>query len=351
MTRRTPPPLTVAPDAWPAIAAMLRASGETWPAAAAAVDLAWFAGELEAHRRPEGLARTPGRDFLAVRWNMKPHQVREILDLHRPAASPPPAHHQPTTSPGTVEPLEHVNTRQPDTSPAPAGHQPGADSAPERLAETSAPTVEPGVTTDPRQLAASSDPSSSGRSPPTPPLLFPVDHTDLSTETRGETEGPRRRRAAKPPTPPEPWTPTPPEGDPPVDALGAEARAFLRVYARWHRDPKAPARWRTPTPDALAWFLEDILGDRQLVAGLELVGVLTRWGNWLEGKAEAHGKPGRKGATFPTNWKNALTNWITNARTYSTGGPNARNQRGAWNGARQPANAAPPAAPDIPPDF
>lgn len=320
MNRRAPP-LVVDPMAWPPIAAALRATGLAWPPEAAALDLAWFRGELEAGRRPEDLARAPGRPFLAKRWNMTDHQVRTILD-----ASPSPAHRQPTASPGSVEPVETTESRQPVTSSPPANRQPappsiaaGSAAPGHHQAAASSATVEPSQVPGIRQPGASSPPTPPAAVPPVPPLLIATrsdqDQLDLS-----------------PPT----WTPTPADQDPP--AATAEARAFLRVYGRWHRNRKAPAAWRTPTPDALAWFLELVGAKAEALDGVDLVKSLGAWDNWLDGKAEAAGKPGSaKGAKFPVNWKNALTNWIDNATKFAP-----RRPRGAWRGARLDLPPTPP---------
>lgn len=107
------------------------------------------------------------------------------------------------------------------------------------------------------------------------------------------------------------------EGGGSAHTLGTEARTFLQVYTRWASDPGAPKRWRTPTPAALAWFLEEIMAAPDLIAGINVVVVLERWRDWLSTKAEAHGKPGTaSGAKFPANWQNALRNWFINEKKF-----------------------------------
>jgi hypothetical protein len=320
MTRRAPP-LVVDSSAWPPIAAALELSRAPWPPEAAALDLAWFRGELEAGRRPADLARPPGRPFLARRWSMTDHQVRSILD-----ANPPPAHRQLTASPVTGEPREVPESHQLTASSPPAGHQltasragaAGADPA-HRQAATSPATVQPSQVPDLHQLTASPPPGPPAAVPPVPPLLI---------ATRSDQDQPDLSHAPS-------WTPTPLDQDPP--AATAEARAFLQVYGRWHRNRKAPAPWRTPTPDALAWFLELVGARAADLDGVDLVKALGAWDNWLSGKAEAAGKPGSaKGPKFPINWKNALTNWIENATKFAP-----RRPRGAWRGARLELPPAP----------
>lgn len=107
------------------------------------------------------------------------------------------------------------------------------------------------------------------------------------------------------------------EGGSPPHTLGIEARTFLRVYTRWASDAGAPKRWRTATPDALAWFLEEIMAKPDLTGGFDVVVALEKWNTWLNGKAEAYGKPGTASeAKFPANWQNALRTWFTNEKKF-----------------------------------
>lgn len=102
-----------------------------------------------------------------------------------------------------------------------------------------------------------------------------------------------------------------------LNTLGIEAQTFLQVYTRWAGDPKAPKRWRTSTPDALAWFLEEIMAKPDLIDGTDVVGALEAWKTWLNAKAEAHGKPGTaSSAQFPANWQNGLRRWFVNEKKF-----------------------------------
>ena len=113
--------------------------------------------------------------------------------------------------------------------------------------------------------------------------------------------------------------------------MASEPRRFLDLYVRWAEDLKAPKRWRTPTPEALAWFLTEIMARPDVIEGINVLATLNRWGDWLAVKAEAAGKPGAaSGAKFPENWKNSLRNWFQNAKTYAAA-PATR--RGAYRGA------------------
>ena len=125
----------------------------------------------------------------------------------------------------------------------------------------------------------------------------------------------------------------------------------MGTYTRWAKDPRAPKRWRTPPAEALAWFLTEIMAKPEVIDGINVLGTLTRWADWLTVKAEASGKPGTStGAKFPDNWKNALRNWFHNAKAYRAPAPTT-GRRGAYGGApTTPPLFTPPTTPTGDPD-
>ncbi len=305
------PLIALSAETWPLVVEALEGWGKPWPPELAALDLVWLLDQVTAGRR----AKPPGRPFLMARWRMTDHQVRSVLAV----ASRPPADRQPTASAATVERQESAGFHQPTASGSPADRQ-RASKTPESRPPAPAdrqPTAS-AATVERQESAGFHQPTASGVAP----LLITTEvHTLTPSKSDPLVVGEVQ------------------EGTP--QELGAEARKFLETYTRWASDPKAPKRWRTPAPEALTWFLTEILGEPSVVQGISVLGTLERWADWLDVRAEAHGKPGTaEGAKFPENWKNALRNWFTNARRFqpkAAPGPKhtpAGPRRGAYKGAQ-----------------
>lgn len=283
--------------AWPHIVEGLIAMGEEWPVEIAAVDLQWLLEEHAAGRR----ARPPGRPFLAARWKLPDPQVRKLLAELR---AQPVELDGPTINYPVDQRLNQDNAGDPPIN-YPVELDAAPSSRPANPPAPSSPTVEPAQTAQITQFTDSGpglqpqpahQRSNLGKKAksPSPQMSFLNTSIDLDRSQKEKEEG-----------------------GVPVHTLGIETQTFLQVYTRWASDPKAPKRWRTATPAALAWFLEEIMADPELIAGIDVVVALERWKDWLSAKAEAHGKPGTaSGAKFPANWQNALRNWFINEKKF-----------------------------------
>lgn len=321
-------PPTLPPQDWPLVAEALARLGEPWPPELAAQDLAWLLWEHATGKR----ARAPGRPFLAARWNRSGDFARGILEAHQPSANPAPGGRQVGASSPTDQPGLTTDPRQVGASPAPAQRQEDTSPAAPELGGLGG--RQPGASSPTGERREVPDTRQPGARPEVPITTTTSPHTRI--QDPGSVVG-EVQEGARPPE------------------LGAEARKFLELYTRWAGDPAAPKRWRTPAPEALAWFLSEILGAPEVVKGINVLGTLERWGDWLALRAEAHGKPGTaEGARFPDNWKNALRNWFSNARRYkpkaAPGAPAER--RGAYKGApTTPSLFRPTPPPGAPDDF
>lgn len=319
------------PEAWPVVVELLDRLGEPWPVELAVHDLAVLFAEHAAGKR----ARPPGRPFLAKRWRRTEDFARQLLEAHQVRASAAPVQRQPDASTVTGEPGLTTDPRQSSASPTPAPRQVHATRELVHQPDTSRLTGQAGQAADLRQIRASGSPTTT---------TTYDDHSLIVTSVVEGVQG----ETARPPV----GNHTPPVDNP---ELGAEARMFLATYTRWAKDPKAPKRWRTPAPEALAWFLAEIMGRPEVIEGINVLGTLERWRDWLDTRAEAAGKPGTAdGAKFPDNWKNALRNWFSNARRFkprTAPGAPAPTPRGAFRGrAAQPVLFRPTLPPGDPTD-
>lgn len=131
---------------WPVVVEQLEKLGEPWPDEMIAIDLAWWADQVDLGKR-----RRPGRPTLACRWRVTDwHAKRALRTLSPPAAaSRPPADRQPTASAATDKPCTSGDNHQPTTSRPPAdrparvyNRQTDTDTDDQEAPATAAPPVE-----------------------------------------------------------------------------------------------------------------------------------------------------------------------------------------------------------------
>ena len=306
-------PFLIGLEGWRLIADTLEKSGREWPPPLADRDLDFMAATLAAGaaieiRPGKWIRRMPGRPALRRRWNWTDHAIQQHLKARTTPPGTWPTVDRQSFNRVTLEILggcaaiqQTSNTNPPDTTGQPLG---GAGASPPAAASTDRNnTVNhqkydrpgqaiPGTSANIQQPIASSADRKTP-SEPVAPLIDPSLNKDQTSSLDKESGAPETR-----------------------SPLPEESAEFLRVFRRFS-GPAAPAarRWATSSTEALDWFTTEILGDATGWAGVDVVGQLRRWEDWLCSKAESYGKPGTSsGAKFPKNWKNSLRNWLTRER-------------------------------------
>lgn len=157
-------------DGWPEVAALLTATGQPWPRAAAIYDLRWHADRSDMRGRP----------YFKSRWNWSDFRTQQLhgsaqwLDPIRQqrTTSGPPAGQQPANSRPTADERVKADSTA-ETTSAPPARQQSTTSGPPADHQASLPIRARPPSPSPSQPPSQGEETSAGEPPERPPDRFP----------------------------------------------------------------------------------------------------------------------------------------------------------------------------------